>query len=164
MRNNKGEVYVLICVFLLCIVTVFSVIFTYASAITTVRLQKTNTEVVFDSFVANNSILIFHNIKQGKNATEGLNTAPFYTALKHFCTLDENGGMYYAVDTDGTEKYHMTVPQIGYLETDTLELVVTFTMYVPIRFGGQAVTTATIPVRLSSVLQSKIQPETEVTL
>ena len=163
MRNKKGEIYVLICVLILCVVTVFSVIFTYASVITTVRLQKTNTEVVFDSFVANNSILIFNNIKQGKNATESLNTAPFYTALKHFCTLDENGGMYYAVDTDGTEKYRMTVPQIGYLEDEALELYVTFTMYVPIRFGGVTVSTATIPVRISSVLQTKIQ-QTEVTV
>ena len=162
MKNKKGETYVLICVFILLIMTVFSVIFTYSSVITTARLQKTNTEVVFDGFVANNSILIFNNIKQGKNATEGLNTASFYTALKQFCTLDENGGMYYAVDTDGAEKYRMTVPQIGYLEEESLELYVTFTMYVPIRFGGATVTTATIPMRISSVLQSKIEPE-EVT-
>ena len=156
MKNTKGEVYVWVCVFVLCVVTVFSVIFTYASVITTVRLQKTNTEVVFDSFVANNSILIFNNIKQGKNATEGLNTAPFYTTLKHFCTLDESGELYYAIDTDGTEKYRMTKPHMDFLEDETLELVLTFTMYVPIRFGGVTVTTATIPVRITSVLQSKI--------
>ena len=59
MKNKKGEIYVFICVFILCVMTVFSVIFTYASIITTARLQKTNTQVVFDSFVANNSILIF---------------------------------------------------------------------------------------------------------
>lgn len=156
MKNTKGEVYVWVCVFVLCVVTVFSVIFTYASVITTVRLQKTNTEVVFDSFVANNSILIFNNIKQGKNATEGLNTAPFYTTLKHFCTLDESGEMYYAMDVDGTEKYRMTKPHMDFLEDETLELVLTFTMFVPIRFGGVTVTTATIPVRITSVLQSKI--------
>ena len=130
MKNTKGEVYIWVCVFVLCVVTVFSVIFTY---------------------------------KQGKNATEGLNTAPFCTALKDFSTLDESDGMYYAVDTDGTEKYHMTVPQIGYLAEDALELYVTYTLYVPIRFGGTTVTTATIPVRISSVLQSKIEPE-EVTI
>lgn len=162
MKNIKGEIYIWVCILVLCVVAVFSAIFTYASVITTVRLQKTNTEVVFDSFVANNSILIFHNIKQGKNAAENLNTAPLYTSLRQFCTLDESGGMYYAVDTDGTEKYHMTVPQIGYLEDETLELYATFTMYVPIRFGGVTISTARIPVRISSILQSKIQPETEV--
>ena len=138
MKNKKGEIYVFICVFILCVMTVFSVIFTYASIITTARLQ-------------------------GKNATEGLNTAPFCTALKDFSTLDESDGMYYAVDTDGTEKYHMTVPQIGYLTEDALELYVTYNMYVPIRFGGTTVTTANIPVRISSILQSKIEPE-EVTI
>lgn len=133
----------------------FSVILVYSSSITVVRVQKTNTETVFDSFVAQNSILIYSNIKQGKNATDHLNTAPFYTMLKDFCTLDEAGGMYYAKDADGTEKFRMTKPQMGFLEEDTLELYVTYTMYIPIRFAGQTVTTAEIPVKVTSALNSK---------
>lgn len=153
--DKKGEVYVLICVFVLLIATVFSVIYTYASSITVVRLQKTNTEVVFDSFVTQNSILIFNNIKMGKNATKGLNTAPFYTAIKDYCSLDEKDGMYYAYGDDGGELYHLTKPTVGFLSKDKLELYASFTMYVPIRFGGVAVSTAKIPVKITSVLTSK---------
>ena len=47
LKNTKGEIYVFICVFVLVIMTVFSVIFTYASIITDVKVQKTNTEIVF---------------------------------------------------------------------------------------------------------------------
>ena len=50
----------------------------------------------------------------------------------------------------------MTKPHMDLLEDETLELVLTFTMFVPIRFGGVTVTTATIPVHITSVLQSKI--------
>lgn len=96
LKDRKGSSYVPVCVFILVILMCFSVILVYASSITVVRLQKTNTETVFDSFVAKNSILIYSNIKQGKNATDHLNTAPFYTLLGDFCTLDEAGGMYYA--------------------------------------------------------------------
>ena len=93
--------------------------------------------------------------KQGKNATDHLNTAPFYTMLKDFCTLDEEGGMYYAYDDDGAEKFRMTKPEMDFIEEDTLELYVTFTMYVPIRFAGHTVTTAEVPVKVTSALNSK---------
>lgn len=155
LKSRRGEGYVPICVFVLVILMCFSVILVYASSITVVRLQKTNTETVFDSFVAKNSILIYSNIKQGKNATNNLNTAPFYTMLKDFCTLDEEGGMYYAYDDDGTEKFRMTKPQMDFIEEDTLELYVTFTMFVPIRFAGHTVTTAEVPVKVTSALNSK---------
>lgn len=155
IRNVKGEIYVFVCVFVLIIVTVFSVIFTYASVITNVKVQKSNTQIVFDSFVANNSIIIFNNIKQGKNATDGIDTVPFYTSLKRFCTLDEHDGKLYSMDTDGTEKFSMTVPTIGFIEEEKLELYALFTMYVPIRFAGQTVTTASVPVKITSALTSK---------
>lgn len=155
IREKHGEGYVPICVIILVIMMSFSVILVYSSAITSVRLQKTNTETVFDSFVAQNSILIYNNIKQGRNATDKLNTAPFYTTLKSFCTLAEKGGMYYSYDDEGAEKFHMTKPKMEFIEEDTLELYVTFTMYVPIRFAGKAVSTAEVPVKVSSVLTSK---------
>ena len=159
MKSNKtrGEGYVPICTFILVIILSFSVILVYASAITHVRLQKTNTQTVFDSFIAQNSILIYSNIKQGRNATEHLNTAPFYTMLREFCTLEEKNGMYYSYDEDGAEKFHLTKPTMDFIEIDTLELYVTFTMYVPIRFAGATVTTAEIPIRISSELTSKIE-------
>lgn len=140
---------------MLIVLITFSVILVYSSSITVVRLQKANTETVFDSFVAKNSILIYSNIKQGKNATDNLNTGPFYTMLTDFCTLDESGGMYYAYDAEGAEKFRMTKPQMGFIEEDTLELYVTYTMYVPIRFAGQTVTTAEVPVKVTSALNSK---------
>ena len=155
LKNKRGSSYVPICVIILIIMMTFSVILVYSSSITVVRVQKTNTETVFDSFVAQNSILIYSNIKQGKNATDHLNTAPFYTMLKDFCTLDESGGMYYSYDDDGIEKFHLTKPQMGFIEEDTLELYVTYTMYVPIRFSGHTVSVAQVPVRVTSALNSK---------
>ena len=154
-KNRKGEIYVTVCIFVLVIVTVFSVILSYASVITNVNVQKTNTEIVFDSFVANNSIIIYNNIKQGKNATDGVRADSFHSSLKQFCTLDARDGKWYSLDADGTEKYSMTVPQIGYTKVETLELYASFTMYVPIRFAGRTVTTAVIPVTVTSALTSK---------
>lgn len=152
LKNTKGEIYVFICVFVLVIMTVFSVIFTYASIITDVKVQKTNTEIVFDSFVSNNSIIIYNNIKQGKNATDGVDTSKFRTSLKEFCTFVEKDGKYYSIDADGSEKFNMTVPEMGFIEDEKLELYVTFTMNIPIRFAGETVQTAHIPVKVTSEL------------
>lgn len=152
LKDTKGEIYVLICVFLLVIMMVFSVILTYASVITCVKVQKSNTQIVFDSFLANNSIIIYNNIKQGKNATDGVDTNRFRTSLKEFCTFEERDGRYYSIDTDGSEKFNMSVPEMGYIEDERLELFVTFTMQVPIRFAGKTVSTAKIPVKVTSEL------------
>lgn len=152
LKNTKGEIYVFICVFVLVIMIVFSVIFTYASIITDVKVQKTNTEIVFDSFVSNNSIIIYNNIKQGKNTTDGVDTSKFRTSLKEFCTFVEKDGKYYSIDADGSEKFNMTVPEMGFIEDEKLELYVTFTMNIPIRFAGKTVQTAHIPVKVTSEL------------
>lgn len=155
MKNIKGEIYVTVCVFILAIVMVFSVVFTYGSLITEIKIQKTNAEIVFDSFVANNSIIIFNNIKQGKNAVNGVNTDAYISKLKEFCTLEEREGKLYCMDTGGSEKYSMNVPAIGYIQEDVLELYAEYTMYLPVKFAGITVTTAQVPVKISSSLTSK---------
>ena len=154
-RNKKGEIYVTVCVFMLIIFMIFSAVFTFASAISLIKVQESNTEIVFDSFVANNSILIFNNIKMGKNATDHVNTANYTHMLTEFCSLSKNGARYYCYDDEGHEKFNITEPVIGFLEENQLELVVTYTMSVPIRFSGLTVATAVIPVRITSELRSK---------
>lgn len=156
IKNTKGEVYVLVCVFMLIIITTFSVVLTFSSVVTMINLQKENTEVVFDSFIAKNSIVIFNNIKQGKNAIDGVDSDEFYTSLKTFCTLDEQNGKLYSIDENGDEKYKMTIPQIGFTSEGHLELFVTYIQYVPIKFGGVTVATARVPIKITSALQSKI--------
>lgn len=155
MKNKKGETYVTVCVLILVIVTAFSVIFTYSSMISKVRTMKTNTEVVFDSFVAKNSIIIFNNIKQGSNATRGVDTDKFNESLIQFCTLYKHDGMLYSIDADGKEKFRISVPYVGFINKEKLELYASFDMYMPMHFAGRTITTVKIPVRVTSELVSK---------
>lgn len=159
MGNRKGEIYTLICVFVLIIMTLFSIILTFSSAVAAVRIQKDNAQIVFDSFIAENSILIYNNIKQGNNAMQNLNTSAFYTGLKSFCTLDEKDGRLYSLDANGGEKYSLTQPQINFIDGERLELYATYTMFVPIKFAGATVSTAAVPVKIRSALTGKSQEE-----
>lgn len=155
MKNRKGETYVLVCVIVLIISMLFSVIVTYASAITLIRVQKENAEIVFDSFVSNNSIVIYNNIKRGKNAMHGIDTASYRTMLTEFCTLDYSDGMLYSIDANGEDKYSLTVPEIEYIENEKLELTLSYTMFVPIKFAGVKVVTAVVPITITSQLTKK---------
>lgn len=158
--NSKGESYPLICTFILVIMMIFSVIFTYSAVITKVNVMKSNTEIVFDSFVANNSIRIFANIKQGNNAMEGIDDTEFQKSIKKFCMLELSGGMLYSNNAEGEEQYHITVPVIEYTEDGKLELKVSYTMYIPVHFAGAKIATARIPVKITSALQNKTDSET----
>lgn len=153
--NKKGEIYVTVCILILVVMIIFSVITVYSSAITLVKLQKENTEIVFDSFITQNSIIIFNNIKQGKNITDNVNVNNFCESLKEFCTLDEHNGKLYSYDANGDEKYSITIPSVEYIEDGKLELYASYTMFVPIRFAGKTVSTATVPIKISSSLTSK---------
>ena len=155
MKNKRGDTYVTVCVFMLVIFMIFSAVFTFASAITLIKVQQSNTEIVFDSFIANNSILIYNNIKMGNNATDGVKTADLTQMLVKFCSLTKSGSRYYCYDDEGNEKFNITSPAIGYLEEKQLELYVTYTMRVPIRFAGVSVVTAVIPIKITAELRSK---------
>ena len=155
MKNKRGDTYVTVCVFMLVIFMIFSPVFTFASAITLIKVQQSNTEIVFDSFIANNSILIYNNIKMGNNATDGVKTADLTQMLVKFCSLTKSGARYYCYDDEGNEKFNITSPTIGYLEEKQLELYVTYTMRVPIRFAGVSVATAVIPINITTELRSK---------
>ena len=155
MKNKRGDTYVTVCVFMLVIFMIFSAVFTFSSAITLIKVQQSNTEIVFDSFIANNSILIYNNIKMGNNATDGVKTADLTQMLVKFCSLTKSGSRYYCYDDEGNEKFNITSPAIGYLEEKQLELYVTYTMRVPIRFAGVSVATAVIPIKITAELRSK---------
>lgn len=153
MRNNftKGESYPLICVIMLVIVMLFVIIFTYASSVAKVNMMRENSKVVLDSFVTENSTEIFDSIKQGNKKTAEIDNLKYRTALIEFCTLDDNGGMLYSMDGNGQEKFHITNPVIN-LQSDELEITVKYAISLPIRFAGRTITSAVVPITVTSVL------------
>lgn len=118
-------------------------------------MSRENSKVVLDSFVTTNSTVIYDSIKQGNNFTEAVRPEDFRTALMDFCTLDEDGEAMYSNDSDGNEKYSITALQMSYREENELEIVVTYTLSVPVRFAGKTVTTAHIPIETVSALTEK---------
>lgn len=155
LDNRKAEGYIVPCVLIIIFVAIFSMIFTYAATTTKVNVMRENTKVVLDSFVTQNSTEIYNSIKQGNDYTEILNTHEFRTKLISFCTLEIKDGMLYSYDAEGNELYHITEPILSFREANELELVVNYTISIPMWFAGNQFPSANVPIEVTSILTEK---------
>ena len=154
-KSNKGEGYIVPCVFILIFAMIFAMIFTYSASISKVNLMRENTKVVLDSFLTQNSTEIYNSIKQGNDYTEVIDTEEFRTSLISFCTLEIEDGMLYSYDADGKELYHITEPVLSFREANELEFVVNYTISIPLWFAGHQFPSANIPIEVTSILTEK---------
>lgn len=155
LESKKGESYVPVCVLILVIVMIFSGIFVYASAVSVIDTSRENCKVVLDSFVTQNATRIYDSIKQGNDYTESVNAEEFTDAFCDFCTLDETASELYSYDSEGNLTYSLTKPIMSFRQENQLEIVVRYTISVPIIFAGQKIDTANVPVEIVSVLSEK---------
>ena len=155
LKSSKAEGYIVPCVFILIFAMIFTMIFTYSASISKVEMMRENTKVVLDSFVTQNSTEIYNSIKQGNNYTEAIDTEEFRTSLISFCTLEIEDGMLYSYDADGKELYHITEPVLSFREANELELVVNYTISIPLWFAGHQFPSANIPIEVTSILTEK---------
>ena len=97
----------------------------------------------------------FNSIKQGNAYTEVIDQSRYQSALINFCTLERGGGNLYSIDADGKEQFHISEPVISFKAEHELKLCVSYTISVPIYFAGAYITSASVPVEVSSVLTEK---------
>ncbi|MBR0349312.1 MAG: hypothetical protein IIX16_06700 [Clostridia bacterium] len=154
-KSTKAEGYIVPCVFVLIFAMIFAMIFTYSASISKVEIMRENTKVVLDSFVTQNSTEIYNSIKQGNDYTEVIDADEFRNELISFCTLETETGMLYSIDTDGQELFHITEPTLSFREENELELVVNYTLSIPIWFAGNEIPAVNIPLEVTSVLTEK---------
>lgn len=155
LKSTKAEGYITPCVLIIIFVMIFSIIFSYSASISKVNLMRENTKVVLDSFVTQNSTEIYNSIKQGNDYTEAIDAEEFRTSLISFCTLEIENGMLYSYDADGKELYRITEPVLSFRNENELELVVTYTISIPMWFAGTQFASANIPIEVTSILTEK---------
>ena len=154
MKNNRrGDGYVMTCVFVLAIFMVASALMTVATSLSILRYTKENVTLTLDSYVMENTVAIFNDIKQGNNDLDVVDEAAYIQRLCQFSNLDQRGEFLYAYEEEGSVKYYLTVPE--FRETDALQLEVRYIQHLPIRFFGEIVTYARVPVTVRSTLENK---------
>lgn len=154
MRNRRGEGHILTCVLVLAIGMVASVLMVFATSISMVRYTKDNVALTLDSYVLEHAVEIYNAVKQGSNAIEEVDEGAYVAQLRQFASLDQRGEFLYAYGSDGRLNYYMSVPR--FQEGDhTLQWEVSYTQYLPLRFMGEIVAYAQVPVTVTSVWTSK---------
>ena len=138
--------YVKTAAIVLIIAMIFSVVLTYASVMTIVQTSKSNTERVLNSFVIQNTTLIYDSIKNGNTFIAAIDTNSFITQFSSDCTLDYEGGYFYNRNSEGSTIFRMTSPQTTFTVNNTLSLTCVFDILYPINFAGKQVSEIRIPI------------------
>ena len=155
MRNNRGETYIMTCVFLIIFCMLLSVFIQFFSVVNVIRMTERNTRIVLDSFVMENSIEIYDSIKNGTNYLEVIDQDEYINKLCEYNCLDFQENMLYCKGEDGTENYKMTKPILQPTEENKLKISATYSIIVPMYFCGEIVTEVTVPITVTSKFNPK---------
>jgi len=142
--------YIKTAVIVLITSMILSLILTYASVMTIVQTSKSNTERVLNSFVIQNTTLIYNSIKNGNTFIAAIDANSFITQFSSDCTLDYKGGYFYNKDSKGSTIFRITSPQTTFTVNNTLNLTCVFDILFPINFAGKQVSEIRIPIKVKT--------------
>jgi len=150
LSNKRGSSYILTAVIILVISMMLSVVLIYASTMTIIQTTKENTQRCLDSFVMQNSTLIYQSIKEGNDFTEHFDQKAFIQAFNDELSMDLQNGMLYCVGDKGEVVFKMTIPAVTYKVNNTLNLKASYDLLIPLNFAGQKISDIKILIVVDS--------------
>jgi hypothetical protein len=142
--------YIKTAVIVLIISMILSLVLTYASILTIVETSKVNTERVLNSFVIENSTYVFNSIKNGNDFTSSIDAVYFVSKYLADGTLDFDGSSLYNKNRKDGYVYRLSIPQIIFTQTNTLNLTCTYNLMIPFEFAGKRFTELIIPIKVKT--------------
>lgn len=150
LKNERGDGYIQACVMILILCMLIAVCLTFVTTVNTIRVVERNTRIVLDSFVMENSIIIYDSIKNGHDFTEAVDVSQFRIKLADYNDLTKSEAYYYHYAPDGSLDYRITTPVLSMTQTNSLKIAANYTITIPIYFAGVKVTQVSIPVTVES--------------
>ena len=150
LKNKRGDGYIQACVMILVLCMLIAVCLTFVTTVNTIRVVERNARIVLDSFVMENSIIIYDSIKNGHDFTEAVDVSRFQAKLADYNDLTKSGRYYYHYDPDGDLDYRITTPYLSMTQTNSLKIAANYTITIPIYFAGVKVTQVSVPVTVES--------------
>ena len=133
-------------VLILCMI--FTIILSYASMMLLIQMAENNTQRVLDSFVTQNSQIIYDSLKNGHDTTTALNQNTFISTLSDELSLEYDGSVMYYKNSEGHVLYRTTNPRVAFEVQGTLKLQATYNIIFPITFAGEKITDLLIPQKV----------------
>ncbi len=155
LQDTRGGGYITACVITLVIVMILSAVLFYAQCMTILQTTRDNTELVLESFIMKNSILIYDSIKQGHDLTEYFGENDYFSELSSRFSLDIRGNALYNYGEEGNIIYAMTNPYVTYKVDKALKLKASYTVMIPVTFAGTRLFFLRIPLTVTRSLTLK---------
>ncbi len=168
MNNRRGMGYIFPCVLIVCLFTLLWWGSYYVSLVSMIRTQRDTTELAIDSYVTEQSIVLYTSVRDGSSADSSATTDDCTEAvlekLLDFYPMTEDGGCYYSYFDSGSVRLYISdfsaslasaLDTDGNLSYTTLSVSCSYTLHVPYYFSGGLVTVLEIPVNIEAVYSSK---------
>lgn len=154
-RNKRGEGMLYPCILIVTLSLFVSVLIMFVNTTEVIAGTRRLNRTILDSFVTTNAITIYDSIKNGTDDIAELPTQDLISEIFLRSKFALENGMYYSYNEDGSERYHITVPTLEFIEAGSLKVRMKYTMYVPVYFGGFRAGQAVVPITLESRLTEK---------
>ena len=155
LSSIKGGGYISACAYTIVIAMIFSVVLFYAHCMTIIQTTRDNTELVLESFIIDNSVLIYDSIKQGHDLMEYFDEKIYISEISSRFSLDIRGNTLYSNDEKGEMIYAMTNPYVTYKVDKALKLKASYTVMIPVRFAGKRLFDLHVPLTVTRSLTLK---------
>ena len=155
LRSTTGGGYLMACIVTLALVMVLSAVIFYAQSMTILQTAKENTELVLESFILKNAVMIYDSIKQGHDLTKMYDANDYFTDLASQLSLRVRGNMLCCYNQKGKVIYAITNPNVTYQVEKTLKLKANCTVNIPVYFAGKLLYSWQVPLSVTRSLTLK---------
>lgn len=153
--NKKGMSYIEACAWVLVLCMLLSIVISYASLMVLIQMANNNTQRVLDSYLTQNSQIIYNSLKNGHDATYDLSQNIFISTLSDELALEYDGSILYYRTQEGEELYRTTNPRVDFDVEGRLKLQATYNIILPLSFAGVKITDMHIPQKVVSYYNLK---------
>lgn len=149
--QTKGESYIYVCVLALFMSMLVSVLILYMSLIAQIRMQKQDVKLKLDSCVSEFAVSAFDSLKQGDDYKQklALDALRERTYNKLGFGKDDMSISY------GAGNCTMYRPVIEAVSENGFGVIATYTISVPVIWGGKTYTDLTLDIKVSSIYKFK---------
>lgn len=146
-----------------CIILFFIILMvfmmSFSTAIDTIEGQRGVAKHALDSYVDENAIRIYTEVKQHSDFTDTLFEEEFAELFIEQSGLVEKDGKYVYQTEGNGDLYYITRPTLSYEESYSAKLIMSYTLSVPVHFGELG----TVWVDIDMNIISRFNPKFEKT-
>lgn len=161
-RDKRGFSNIMWCILIVCLAIIMAFVLSYTLAVNIANSQKEVAEQVLNTYIDQNAIRIYKEVKQGDDYTDEVFTEEYVAMLVETSGLTDFGDGVYASMIDDTN-YRYTVKKINLdfeeENSNTAKVVLTYTLTVPLEFNGDDPIWVDVPLKVTSHFEAHFGSE-----